>query len=233
MDHDTKTTYLVIVALIILLGGLAFFLRETSFFSESATANESYSTTTPSTITTNQSPTVSTTSMSTSTSAVPIKVTTATITTTMGVIEVTFASATPNTVANFAKLATSGFYSGTRFHRVIKDFMIQGGDPLSKDLANKDRWGTGGPGYTFADETSPTDALPQGTLAMANSGPNTNGSQFFIVTAPSGTPWLSGKHTVFGHVTKGMDIVLKIGNSATDSTDKPLSEVVVHKVEIR
>jgi cyclophilin family peptidyl-prolyl cis-trans isomerase len=234
MDHDTKTTYLVIIALIVLLGGLAFFLRGTGLISnDSSEAAEAYSTTTPSVSTTNKPITGSSTPMSTSTPSVPNKVSTAIITTNMGVVEITFATNTPNTVANFAKLAASGFYNGTRFHRVIKDFMIQGGDPLSKDVANKARWGTGGPGYTFADETSPNDVLSQGTLAMANAGANTNGSQFFIVTAAAGTPWLSGKHTVFGHVTKGMDTVLKIEGVKTDAGDKPLQDVIVEKVEVR
>lgn len=229
MDHDTKTTLIVILVLIILLGGLAYFLRGMS--TSTLTRTDSYATTTNQTTITTPT-TQATSSMSTTTSPVPQKITSATITTNKGVIEVTFSTSTPNTIINFANLASSGFYTGTRFHRVIKDFMIQGGDPLSKDLANKDRWGTGGPGYTFADETSPTDDFKQGVLAMANAGPNTNGSQFFIVTAGSGTPWLAGKHTVFGHVTKGMDVVLKIGNAATDPNDRPLDEVVIQKVEI-
>ncbi len=229
MDHDTKTTLIVILVLIILLGGLAYFLRGMS--TTTVTRTDAYATTTNQ-VTTTTPIAQATSSMSTTTSQVPQKITRATITTNKGVIEVTFSTSTPNTIINFANLAASGFYNGTRFHRVIKDFMIQGGDPLSKDLANKDRWGTGGPGYTFADETSPTDNFKQGVLAMANAGPNTNGSQFFIVTAPTGTPWLAGKHTVFGYVTKGMDIVLKIGNVATDGSDRPVDDVIVEKVEI-
>lgn len=231
MDHDTKTTYLVIVALIIILGGLAFFLRGTSLTPTNAVTSTN-ATATPSLAPTNQTPTTTTTPMSTSTTSVPQKVTSATITTNMGVIEVTFATNTPLTTANFAKLAGEGFYNGTRFHRVIKDFMIQGGDPLSKDLANKDRWGTGGPGYKFQDELTGQEQYPQGTLAMANSGPNTNGSQFFIVTAKPGYP-LPALYTVFGHVTKGIDVALKIGSTPTDSTDKPLTDVVVQKVEVK
>src|SRR3989338_7499337 len=123
-----------------------------------------------------------------------------------------FTDQAPKTVANFVKLARSGFYNGTLFHRVITNFMIQGGDPLTKHFS-KD-WsvhGTGGPGYRFEDE--PNDVkLVHGVLAMANSGPNTNGSQFFIITAPA-TDWLQGKHTGFGKVITGMDVVTKIENA--------------------
>jgi peptidyl-prolyl cis-trans isomerase A (cyclophilin A) len=163
----------------------------------------------------------------------PEKITSATITTNKGVIEVTFVNDAPETVKNFATLALNNFYNGTRFHRVIRDFMIQGGDPLSKDTTNKARWGQGGPGYSFKDEISPDDTFPQGTLAMANSGPNTNGSQFFIVTSIAGTPWLIGKHTVFGHVTKGLDVALRINDLQTDGADQPLQDVIIEKVEIR
>jgi cyclophilin family peptidyl-prolyl cis-trans isomerase len=134
----------------------------------------------------------------------------------------------PNTVDNFVKLASDGFYDGTRFHRVIKDFMIQGGDPLSRDEGNREMWGTGGPGYTFDDE--PNDvALVQGVLAMANAGPNTNGSQFFIITAEA-TPWLQGAHTGFGRVVEGLDVVLEIGNTETGPGDQPVEDVVLESV---
>jgi cyclophilin family peptidyl-prolyl cis-trans isomerase len=149
-----------------------------------------------------------------------------------GEIEVTFSTNTPKTVENFVKLATSGFYDGTRFHRVIRDFMIQGGDPLSKDPTKKDMWGMGGPGYTFGDEVTPNDVFSQGVLAMANAGPGTNGSQFFIVTATAGTPWLAGKHTIFGRVTKGFETALKIQDVQTDGSDKPVQDVVVEKITI-
>lgn len=152
-----------------------------------------------------------------------------TIKTNLGDIEIALSpDKAPKTVENFLKLASSHFYDGTRFHRVIKGFMIQGGDPLSKDLAQKESWGTGGPGYTFADEIN-DQKLVRGVLAMANSGPNTNGSQFFIVTEES-TPWLDGHHTVFGKVTKGMDVVDKIENSKTDKTDKPVQDVVIESI---
>ncbi|MBI5742492.1 MAG: peptidylprolyl isomerase [Candidatus Niyogibacteria bacterium] len=139
----------------------------------------------------------------------------------------------PKTVANFVKLAGEGFYNGTKFHRVIKDFMIQGGDPLSKDASMKSRWGTGGPGYTFADEIN-ANKLVRGTLAMANAGPNTNGSQFFIVTIAE-TPWLDGHHTAFGRVVSGMDVVDKIESTPTDHAagDKPVTDVMVLGIEIK
>ena len=137
----------------------------------------------------------------------------------------------PVTVENFVKLSREGFYNGTRFHRVIKDFMIQGGDPNSKD----DDWsndGTGGPGYTFKDEIN-QHKIVQGVIAMANAGPATNGSQFFIVTADA-TPWLDGKHTVFGRVTAGMDVVEKIETVQTDKArgDHPIENVAINTVEI-
>ena len=229
MDQDTRITLLVIVGLIVILSGIGIFLRSGSSTTFSTTEN--YATSTgqkvQTTTTTNRS------SMSTTSQTLPATVTGATITTNKGVIEISFATNTPVTVENFAKLSQSGFYDGTRFHRVIKDFMIQAGDPFSKDVAMKDRWGTGGPGYTFKDEVSPNDQFTQGVIAMANSGPNTNGSQFFIVTAQSGTPWLAGKHTIFGKVTKGMDIALMIEGVQTEAGDRPKEDVVIERIEIR
>ncbi|MFA6382332.1 MAG: peptidylprolyl isomerase [Candidatus Buchananbacteria bacterium] len=137
----------------------------------------------------------------------------------------------PQTVANFVKLAKAGFYDGTKFHRVIKDFMIQGGDPLSKNDSSKASWGTGGPGYQFADEIN-SHQLVKGSLAMANSGPNTNGSQFFIVTAEA-TPWLDGKHTNFGEVTAGLDVVSKIQNVKTEAADRPVTDVTIESIELK
>lgn len=140
-----------------------------------------------------------------------------------------FPADAPKTVENFVNLAESGFYDGTKFHRTIKDFMIQGGDPLSKD----DDWsndGGGGPGYQFEDEIN-SHKIVKGTLAMANAGPNTNGSQFFIVTADA-TPWLDGKHTVFGQVVEGMEAVMKIEDVPTNSNDHPTEDVVVESIEI-
>jgi peptidyl-prolyl cis-trans isomerase B (cyclophilin B) len=129
----------------------------------------------------------------------------------------------PKTVANFTKLASDEFYKGVIFHRVIKDFMIQGGDPTGT--------GTGGPGYQFEDEFN-QHKIVRGALAMANAGPNTNGSQFFIVTTDA-APWLDGKHTVFGRVAEGMDVVDQIEASDTDARDKPTSEVRIDTVELR
>lgn len=140
-----------------------------------------------------------------------------------------FADAAPTTVKNFIKLSESGFYDGTKFHRVIKGFMIQGGDPNSKD----DDWsndGKGGPGYVFADEIN-KHKLVRGVLAMANAGPDTNGSQFFIVTAPA-TPWLDGKHTVFGKVISGMDVVDKIENLPTNQNAHPLKDATIQSIKI-
>jgi cyclophilin family peptidyl-prolyl cis-trans isomerase len=128
----------------------------------------------------------------------------------------------PKTVENFRKLAGEGFYEGVIFHRVIPDFMIQGGDPTGT--------GTGGPGYTFEDEFN-DHKVERGALAMANAGPNTNGSQFFIVTTPA-APWLDGKHTVFGRVTSGMDAVDSIEKTETNAQDKPLSDAVIERVEL-
>ena len=136
----------------------------------------------------------------------------------------------PKTVANFLKLTKEGFYSNTKFHRVIPNFMIQGGDPLSKDADWSDD-GTGGPGYVFEDEINRYQ-LVRGTVAMANAGPNTNGSQFFIVTAES-TPWLDGKHTVFGKVVSGMDVVTKIENLPRNQNDHPLQDAVITGIEIK
>ena len=135
----------------------------------------------------------------------------------------------PITVNAFLNLAKKGFYNGTKFHRVIKDFMIQGGDPTSKD----DDWsddGQGGPGYQFQDEIN-EHKLVRGSLAMANSGPNTNGSQFFIVTAES-TPQLDGKHTNFGYVIDGMNVVDKIEAVETNENDHPTEDVIVNNIEI-
>jgi cyclophilin family peptidyl-prolyl cis-trans isomerase len=128
----------------------------------------------------------------------------------------------PKTVANFRKLASDGFYDDLTFHRVIKDFMIQGGCPQGT--------GTGGPGYTFEDEINPHKVV-RGALAMANAGPNTNGSQFFIVTADACT-WLDGKHTVFGQVREGMDVVDKLESVGTDERDQPLEKIGISSISL-
>ena len=148
----------------------------------------------------------------------------ATIHTNHGAIEVElFDDAAPKTVENFRKLAADGFYDGLVFHRVIKDFMIQGGCPQGT--------GTGGPGYTFEDEFN-DHKVARGALAMANAGPNTNGSQFFIVTTGA-APWLDGKHTVFGEVTSGMDVVDAIEGLETDRRDRPREDARMERVEVQ
>jgi cyclophilin family peptidyl-prolyl cis-trans isomerase len=128
----------------------------------------------------------------------------------------------PKTVANFTKLAADGFYNGLTFHRVIPDFMIQGGCPLGT--------GSGGPGYEFEDEFN-EHKVDRGALAMANAGPNTNGSQFFIVTADA-APWLDGKHTVFGRVTGGQEVVDRISAVERDARDRPVEPVTIDSVEL-
>ncbi|MDB5204351.1 MAG: peptidyl-prolyl cis-trans isomerase, peptidylprolyl isomerase [Candidatus Taylorbacteria bacterium] len=154
---------------------------------------------------------------------------TATMHTNKGDIEIEFFDTlTPNTVANFVKLAKTGFYDGVKFHRVIKGFMIQGGDPLSKDDTQKSSWGTGGPGYKFDDELSPENSNVTGTIAMANSGPDTNGSQFFINVKDNN--FLDTKHTVFGKVTKGMDVVTAIENTPVDGSDKPIDAIIIQSI---
>ena len=133
-----------------------------------------------------------------------------------------FDSDAPKTVENFRKLAGEGFYDGVIFHRVIPDFMIQGGDPTGT--------GTGGPGYTFEDEFN-DNKIVRGALAMANAGPNTNGSQFFVVTTEA-APWLDGKHTVFGQVTSGMEAVDAIEKLPTGARDRPEEDAVIERVEL-
>lgn len=157
--------------------------------------------------------------------------------TNMGDITFTFATDRPNTTSNFIKLALSGFYNGVKFHRVIEGFMIQTGDPLSKDDSKKDYWGTGGPGYKFADELTGKETYNRGTVAMANSGPNTNGSQFFIMTSDVGLP---PNYAVFGKVSIGQDVADKISKVKTDGSaqtgaghDRPIDDVVINSVELK
>jgi len=149
--------------------------------------------------------------------------TNATVQTNHGAIEIElFDEDAPKTVENFKKLAQDGFYDGVIFHRVITDFMIQGGDPTGT--------GSGGPGYQFEDEFN-DHKIERGALAMANAGPNTNGSQFFIVTADA-CPWLDGKHTVFGRVTSGMDVVTEIEQVETGPGDRPRNDVRIESVSL-
>jgi peptidyl-prolyl cis-trans isomerase B (cyclophilin B) len=149
--------------------------------------------------------------------------TTATMHTNHGAIAIElFDDDAPKTVENFLKLARDGFYNGVIFHRVIPDFMVQGGDPTGT--------GSGGPGYQFEDEFNDNKVV-RGALAMANAGPNTNGSQFFIVTTEAAS-WLDGKHTVFGRVTDGMDVVDTISGLETDARDRPREDVVIERVDV-
>lgn len=181
--------------------------------------------------------TVTTTPITPATNTISTKpMTTATLTTSKGAITLElYGDQAPKTVENFKALAAKGFYNGTRFHRVIQGFMIQGGDPLSKDLSTQSRWGTGGPGYQFDDEINPSSALyktgyQRGVLAMANSGPNTNGSQFFIMHQDYALPPL---YTIFGRVTSGQDVVDSIATTPTGANDRPVTDVVIEKVEVK
>jgi peptidyl-prolyl cis-trans isomerase B (cyclophilin B) len=145
------------------------------------------------------------------------------MTTNHGAIELElFDDDAPKTVENFRRLSNDGFYDGLIFHRIIRDFMIQGGCPQGT--------GTGGPGYSFEDEIN-EHKIVRGALAMANAGPNTNGSQFFIVTTDA-APWLDGKHTVFGEVTSGMDVVDKIESLPTDGRDRPREEARIESMAV-
>lgn len=156
---------------------------------------------------------------------------TAVFETNMGTFKVElFTEQMPITTQNFIELAQKGFYDRTRFHRVIEDFMIQGGDPLSKDDSKQKYWGTGGPGYKIKDEFGEVGNI-RGTISMANAGPNTGGSQFFINVVDN--TFLDGKHPVFGKVVEGMEVVDEIVAVETDGQDRPLEEVVVKKITIK
>ncbi len=151
--------------------------------------------------------------------------------TNFGNIEIEFSTGTaPLAVNNFIKLAEKSFYNGTLFHRVTKEF-IQGGDPLTKE-GNKSVYGMGGPGYKFKDEVNPNDKIVRGSVAMANFGPDTNGSQFFIVTINE-APWLNGKHTIFAKVRRGIDVVDKISLLDTSKNNLPIIPVVLEKVILK
>ena len=243
-------TYAIIAILIVVLAGIAYYLRSnfTPVKANVAVATETkvvdtkkLNQTSPLNSASSKADTASqvvatgtktTTTMNTVESPEKI-VNGAVLHTNYGDIEIAFkADTAKNTVINFVSLAVTNFYEGIRFHRVIKGFMIQAGDPLSKDVANRSKWGSGGPGYTFPDELSGKETYPQGTVAMANAGPNTNGSQFFIVTASPAAP-LPPSYTVFGKVTKGLDVALKIENVKTGANDVPAEDVIIKSVEIK
>jgi peptidyl-prolyl cis-trans isomerase B (cyclophilin B) len=219
-----------IVGLIIILGGGYYFLRGSSDSPQPVLHHSDDSSTATTTATTQ----ATTTQSSNTTNQTPTKMpTSATLHTSMGDITIAFApDIAPNTVANFIKLAQSGFYDGTKFHRVIKGFMDQGGDPLSKDDSKMAMWGTGGPGYKFNDEIAATNDNVAGAIAMANSGPNTNGSQFFI-NAVDNRANLGNNYTVFGRVTAGMDVVTAINNTPTGANDRPITPVVLKSVTLQ
>jgi cyclophilin family peptidyl-prolyl cis-trans isomerase len=230
-----KVIATIVVVLVVVIGGAWLFFNFAGSSSTSDTASTTsldslglVSTTTPSG--TDQQGTASST---TNTNQQTMPVTQATLHTSMGDITMEFLpNQAPNTVANFIKLAQAGFYNGTKFHRVIKGFMDQGGDPLTKDDSQMARWGTGGPGYQFNDEISATNSNAPFTVSMANSGPNTQGSQFFI-NAVDNSASLNSGYTEFAKVTAGQDVVTKINNTPTDSSDRPLTPVVVTSVTLK
>ncbi len=230
-----KSALIIIPVALLILGGL-WYVGMGSKPQEEASTQDGYATTTgqvvPQTGTAANTPQGVDPNQQAVTNTNQAKIMQATLHTNQGDITIEFNdAATPNTVANFVKLAQSGFYNGTKFHRVIKGFMIQGGDPLTKDDAMMARWGTGGPGYSFADEIAAGNANNVGTIAMANSGPNTNGSQFFINVANNN--FLDTKHTVFGRVTSGLDVVAKIENTATVPGDRPASPMIITSIDLK
>lgn len=227
----TKSMYLGVIAGIIIVGGLFwwFGMQKTG---ESTT--DAYSTEQMGSSATNGSTSSSTSGTNTS-STNPTTVNpnaTVTLKTTKGDIVIQMnGTAAPIAVANFVKLAESGFYNGVKFHRVIKGFMIQGGDPLTKDDTMKPRWGTGGPGYTITDEFQNGLTNDRGTIAMANTGqPNSSGSQFFINHVDNA--FLNGGYTVFGKVTKGIEVVDAIANTPTGTNDVPTSSITITSVVV-
>lgn len=217
-----------IVVVLGVLGGAYWFLRGNG--SEQSTSTDSYATS--ATSTTSSAATTTNTSNTTPTITIQDKHMRATFHTSMGDITVEFyPDQAPKTVENFVKLAQSGFYDNTKFHRVIEGFMDQGGDPLTKDDSKMAQWGTGGPGYTIADEFGTTYTNTAGTIAMANTGaPNSSGSQFFFNAIDN--HFLDGKYSVFGKVVSGMDVVTAINKTATNSSDRPLTPVVLKSVTI-
>ena len=229
-----KNIIISVIIALLLASGLWYLVKNSS--------NKTSPSVTPASSTTTESlggQATSTSESTTSTTNQPInKITTQTksmnaiLHTSMGDITIKLnPETTPNTVANFTKLAESGFYNGTKFHRVIKGFMNQGGDPLSKDDSQMASWGTGGPGYQFADEITGSNNNGIGSIAMANAGPNTNGSQFFINVMDNS--FLNTKHTVFGNVTEGMNVVMAINNVKTASGDRPVEPVVIKSISIK
>jgi peptidylprolyl isomerase len=220
MNSVNKTLFGLII-LIIVLGGAFLLFGKKSFENNPGTSSVEINTNT----------TMETQSDTLQASGALLK-------TNKGDIQIEFFDFAPVTANNFITLAEKGFHDGTRFHRVISGFMIQGGDPLSKDVSAKNSWGTGGPGYTIQDEFNEGMSNIVGTIAMANTGqPNSGGSQFFINVADNtGLDFnkdpLTSKHPVFGKIVNGMDVVMAIATTATDLSDKPLEDVVIESIEI-
>lgn len=219
------TSVLLVLAFLIVIGGAVYILRP-------APELELTTTPMPTPVATPIDNTMQLGATPTPPSVTPInQVVQVTLKTSQGDIALTLdGTAAPLTVGNFVFLAQQNFYDGTTFHRVIPDFMIQGGDPLSKDPARRAQHGTGGPGYTFPDEIN-QHKIVRGALAMANAGPGTNGSQFFIVTGAA-FPHLDGKHTVFGQVTSGMEIVDAISQVPQDAGNNPTTPIVITDVVV-
>ncbi len=221
--------FLIILGIIVILGGGIWFWTT---FNNTTPAPASSLQVASTTITQTQA-TSSTATTTNATTTVPSNITEAILHTSMGDITIQFyPDQAPITVANFIKLAESGFYNGTKFHRVIEGFMDQGGDPLTKNDADEAQWGTGGPGYTIPDEITPSNNNVAGSIAMANTGqPNSGSSQFFINAVNN--PSLNSAYTVFGQTIAGMSVVTAINNVPVDSQDRPLTPVVLESITLK
>jgi cyclophilin family peptidyl-prolyl cis-trans isomerase len=233
-----KVIATVAAVLIVLFGGVWLFFNfaggGTTSDTASSTSLDSLGLVSSTTSATNSATTTNPSNSSGQANQQPtMNATEATLHTSMGDITIAFyADQAPSTVANFIKLASSGFYDSDKFHRVIKGFMDQIGDPLTKDDSKMAQWGTGGPGYTIQDEFGTTYTNVAGTVAMANTGqPNSGGSQFFINAVDN--HFLDGKYAVFGHVTSGMSVVTAINNTPVDSSDRPLTPVVLTSITLK
>ncbi len=241
---DYKNIIVTFFATVILIAGLASFVAYQNGELSRLKAVDKYAdvkipeaptdktkTDTPATPDQAAQPTAATTNNPSNTNTMPQTNPQITLNTSKGAITLElFADKMPITEGNFLKLAKEGFYDGTKFHRVIEGFMVQGGDPNTK-TADTSRYGTGGPGYAIKDEFDTSLSNARGTISMANSGPNTGGSQFFINTVDN--TFLDGKHPVFGKVIAGMDIVDAISKVPRDARDLPLDPVIVSKVDVK
>ena len=222
--------YIIVVVIVLILGGLFFINHKSEKVESEVNKVENYSTEQGNAIP-NENEVSTEVKNSNINNNKKENIMYATLHTNMGDIKIEFLEEyAPNTVANFKTLAGENFYNGIKFHRVIKGFMIQGGDPLTKDDTKAAVWGTGGPGYKFDDEITEMNSNAIGTISMANAGPNTNGSQFFINVANNS--FLNDKHTVFGKVVAGMDVVTKIENTPTMPGDRPITPVVIESITL-